>query len=361
MSEVKEEPRGKRYLSLRIKIVFGFILIFTPVFVASYYWFYQYTSGRVLENITDDLINTIEGAIDGMDKDAFKELIEYEQTNYPDKCLPDVPQFDADPAENGYYPEENPLYIQHVEWLRIVQSVEPETKMYTYIKGPRDGEVVGIGSTGFWRDPRGGFRFCHRYTSTSSRIYDGLTERVDAWGEGYEDEFGRWITTYMPIKDDNGESIAALGVDISIVFVDEVKQDILNTAVYAFIGSYVLIFVLVYYLSGVVTAPLINLTNVAKEIGDGKYEQDLSGIAERSTFHDEIVTLSAVFDVMIDKVHAREKSLRDRVQQLEIIIDKGKRDEELDDIVNTDFFQDLKGKASRLKKKKDDKKGEDKK
>ena len=67
---------------------------------------------------------------------------------------------------------------------------------------------------------------------------------------------------------------------------------------------------------------------------------------------------SAVFDVMIDKVYEREKSLRDRVQQLEIIIDSQQRDEELDEIVSTDFFQDLKSKASRLKKdpKKDDKK-----
>lgn len=350
MTETIEEPRDKRFLSLRIKIVFGFILIFTPVFVASYYWFYQYTSSRVLENITDDLINTIEGAIDGMDKDAFKELIEYEQTNYPDKCLPDVPQFDADPSENGYYPEENPLYIQHVEWLRIVQSVEPETKMYTYIKGPRDGEVVGIGSTGFWRDPRGGFRFCHRYTSTSSRIYDGLTERVDAWGDGYEDEFGRWITTYMPIKDDNGEGIAALGIDISIDFVDEVKQDILSTAVYAFIGSYALIFVLVYYLSGVVTGPLINLTNVAKEIGDGNYEQDLTDIAGRSTFHDEIDLLAGVFDVMIDKVYKREQTLKRKVAQLQIEIDETKQKEEVSGITDSEFFRDLQARASNLRK-----------
>ena len=175
------ETKTKNFLSLRFKIVIGFILIFTPVFVASYYWFYQYTADRVLQNITDDLVNTIEGAVDGMDKESFVTLIEQEQTNNPEQCLPDVPQYDADPAENGYYPEDNPLYIEHVEWLRTVQSVEPETRMYTYIEGPREGEVVGIGSTGFWREPRGGFRFCHRYTSTGSRIYDGLSEQVNAW------------------------------------------------------------------------------------------------------------------------------------------------------------------------------------
>ena len=95
----------------------------------------------------------------------------------------------------------------------------------------------------------------------------------------------------MPIKDDAGNNIAAIGVDIEASYVEEVKEGILNTGVYAFIGSYALIFILVYYTAGVVTAPLINLTSVAEEIGDGNYEQDLSSIAERVTFRDEIVSL----------------------------------------------------------------------
>jgi len=352
-TEDNSKKKEKKFLSLRFKIVFGFIVIFTPVFMASYYWFYQYTSARVLQNISDDLIQTIQGAIDGMDKDAFLELIKYETTYNPDKC--DLsPNSQPNPDANGYYPEDNPLYIQHAEWLRTVQSVEPETKMYTYIKGPLDGEVVGIGSTGYWREPRGGFRFCHRYTSSSSKIYDGLSQRVDAW-DIYQDDFGRWITTYMPITDAGGNNIAAIGVDIEASYVEEVKQGILTTGVYAFIGSYAVIFVLVYFLSGIVTAPLINLTNVAEEIGEGKYEQDLSAITEREGFQDEIATLAKVFNVMIDKVYQREKSLRARVQQLEIMIDEGKRDEEIDQIVGTDFFQDLRSKASKLRKSEDDK------
>jgi hypothetical protein len=112
-----------------------------------------------------------------MDKEGFVRLYQEESTDNP-KCPPakDVPK-----EENGYYPQDNPLYIAHENWLLAVQQIEPQTKIYTYIKGFEPGEVIAIGSTGYFREPRGGLRFCQRYTSTSSDIYNGLTKRVDAW------------------------------------------------------------------------------------------------------------------------------------------------------------------------------------
>jgi hypothetical protein len=73
MSEQRTEPvkPAGRFFSLRLKIWIGFILIFTPVFVASYYWFYEYTSDRVFQTITDDLQETLNGAVKGMDKESI--------------------------------------------------------------------------------------------------------------------------------------------------------------------------------------------------------------------------------------------------------------------------------------------------
>ena len=68
-----KKPIG-RFFSLRLKIWIGFILIFTPVFIASYYWFYEYTSDRVFQTITDDLQETLNGAVQGMDKEGFVKL-----------------------------------------------------------------------------------------------------------------------------------------------------------------------------------------------------------------------------------------------------------------------------------------------
>lgn len=351
MSEKKTEPLkpSGHFFSLRLKMWLGFILIFTPVFIASYYWFYQYTTDRVLKTVTDDLQETLTGAIQGMDKEGFVKLYEEESTNNP-LCPPKKPTADTPAEENGYYPEDNPLYIEHEIWLRAVQRLEPQTKIYTYIKGPDEGEIIAIGSTGYFREPRGGFRFCQRYTSTTSKIYDGLTAQVNVWDPYDDGNFGVWITSYAPINDDNGNIIGAIGVDISALYVEEVRSEILRNGAFAFVASYVLIFFLVYWLSGFLTRPIIGLAGSAKKIGEGDYDQEIGfSRPDEKGFHDEIDTLTDVFKVMVDKVAQREKSLRARVQQLEIMIDKSKLVKQVNEIVESDFFQDLQAKVKGMR------------
>jgi HAMP domain-containing protein len=342
-----KKPIG-RFFSLRLKIWIGFILIFTPVFIASYYWFYEYTSDRVFQTITDDLQETLNGAVQGMDKEGFVKLYEEESTNNP-MCPPKKPTADTPKEENGYYPEDNPLYIAHENWLLAVQQIEPQTRIYTYIKGIDAGEVIAIGSTGYFREPRGGLRFCQRYTSTTSRIYDGLTAQVDAWTP-YPDSFGTWITSYMPIIDNNGLVIGAIGIDIEASYIAEVRANILRNGAIAFVLSYVLIFFLVYWLSGFLTRPIIGLAGVAKEIGEGDYSHEWKDeIDDPRKFRDEIDTLTGVFKVMVDKVAQREKTLRARVQQLEIMVDRSKLDKQVKEIVESDFFQDLQSKVQGMR------------
>lgn len=338
-------PTNARFLSLRVKIWLGFILIFTPVFIGSYYWFYNFTSERVFATITQDLLDTVDGAIKGMDKEGFVELYKQESANNP-MC---PPKKDAPREENGYYPEDNPLYMAHENWLYAVQQIEPKTKIYTYIKGIDQGEIIAIGSTGYFRNPRGGFRFCQRYTSKTSQIYNGLSGRVDVWDEPYTDDFGTWITTYAPITDKNGIVIGAIGVDIESGYVNEVKEQILRNGTLAFVLSYILIFLLVYWLSGFLTRPIVDLAGVAKDIGEGDYSHEWEEDKEKRNFKDEIDTLTGVFKVMVDKVAQREKSLRARVQQLEIMIDKGKLAKQVSEIVESDFFQDLQAKVRNMR------------
>lgn len=330
--------QSKRYLSLRIKIWFGFILIFTPVFVASYIWFYYYTSERVLNNISEDLVQTIEGTVKGMDIDGFVTLYAEEKANNP-LC-------DPNSERAGYYPE-NPLFWQHVNWLRNIEDVEPQARLYTYVKGEKPGEVIAIGSSGAVKDPQEGFMFCQSYISKTTRIYEGLTRRVDVW-KPYKDPYGEWITTYMPIVKDN-QIVGAIGVDILASYVRDVQGGIVRNGLLAFVLSYILIFGLVYLMSGIVTGPIVKLASVSQQIGDGKYDQDLDAISSSNRWQDEIDTLVNTFKIMIGKVAEREQNLRARVQQLEIMIDESKRDKQVQEIVESDFFRDLRKKAQAVR------------
>jgi methyl-accepting chemotaxis protein len=290
-----------------------------------------------------------------MDTEGFVKLYEEESAGNP-MCPPKKPTADTPKEENGYYPEDNPLYIAHENWLHAVQQTELKedaygdptketTRLYTYIKGPDEGEVIAIGSTGYFRKERGGFRFCQRYTSTTTRIYDGLSGRVDSWTP-YSDSFGTWITTYAPIVDDNGQTVGAIGVDITASYVEEVSAEILRSGTYAFVITFIIIFFLVYWLSGFLTRPIIGLAGVAKEIGEGDYSHEWKEVEDaQRKMRDEIDTLTNVFKVMVDKVAEREKTLRARVQQLEIMVDRGKLEKQVSEIVDSDFFQDLQSKV----------------
>ncbi len=92
----------------------------------------------------------------------------------------------------------------------------------------------------------------------------------------------------------------------------------------------------------------MRLTRVADRIGVGDYDQDFSSL-HKERFQDEVDKLASVFELMVGKVYTREKDLRARVQQLEIMIDQGKRDREVQQIVDSDFFQDLQGKVNEMR------------
>ncbi|HEY9647297.1 MAG TPA: hypothetical protein V6C88_13045 [Chroococcidiopsis sp.] len=334
----------KRFLSLQTKIWIGFTLIFTPVFAGSYYWFYQYTTTRVLQSITTNLANTIEGTVKTIDLDDFEKLYQEESASNP-QCPPAA---NAPDEQNGYYPD-NPLYWAHVNWLGTIQKIEPKVRIYTYIKGIAPREIIAIGSTGALRNPRGGFRFCERYTSPDTPIYDGLSQQVNVW-EPYKDDFGYWITTYMPMRNVDGKIVGAIGMDIPADYVDTVRRGILVSGSIAFVITYIGIFVLIYVASRMFTKSIVSLAHAAEQIGEGNYEQDFSKIHNSGSLRDEIDTLISVFQIMVVKVFEREQNLRQTIQTLSIEIDEVKRQQRVQEIVDTDFFHDLQMKAQNFRK-----------
>ena len=52
---------------------------------------------------------------------------------------------------------------------------------------------------------------------------------------------------------------------------------------------------------------------------------------------------------MVDKVRQREQKLRRQVEELKIEIDEAERKEQVEKIVDSDFFRDLQAKAQRVR------------
>lgn len=98
-----------------------------------------------------------------------------------------------------------------------------------------------------------------------------------------------------------------------------------------------------------------SLTNAAAAIEQGQFDRaSLAGVAARD---DELGRLARVFDRMAAEVASREKQLRKEVERLKVEIDEARKKEQVAEITETSYFQDLQQKAASLRRRM--RKGED--
>lgn len=330
-------------ISLRHKLLIGFTLVFTAVFAVSYYWFYTYSTDVAISQIKEDLIDTLQGTIASIDGDEFEQLVK-----------------EGQPDDSGV-PSQDPRYQRHQNWLIKVHGVEPDAfNTYSYVKGDSPDEVLWVGDNYREIQPEVATTFLESYTRTpDSLILQGFVKETVNM-EFYEDPWGEHVSAYGPIQNTEGKVVGAVGIDFKANYVREVQKRIQRNMIFSFAIAYIALFILVYLISVVLAAPIVKLTYAAERVGEGHYEQDFSNLM-KSRFPDEIDSLANSFSNMTQKVYQREQNLRRQVEKLKIEIDESKRSRQVDEIVDTDFFRDLQGKAKQMRARREHKSGADKK
>ena len=96
-----------------------------------------------------------------------------------------------------------------------------------------------------------------------------------------------------------------------------------------------------------IARPVLGIARTAAAIEAEKFELGQLGAIARRT--DEIGQLARVFAQMAQQVYSREQRLKQQVRDLRIEIDEAKRQKQVKEIVETDFFQDLTAKAQVLR------------
>jgi hypothetical protein len=329
------------FISLRLRLLIGFTIIFTGVFTGAFYWFYTFTTEKTMSRLRQDMQETLIGAASGIETD---ELIALYQEG----------------AVNQESFSDDPRFATQLNWLATVNRLEPRAWPYTYVPGNqpntrRRGAAIGnqnevIFLVDLWAktEPDKAAKFLEPYEASPWMVQSLQQGTLVQRPEPYTDPWGTWISAYAPLKDDSGKIVAGIGLDIEYSYVLEVQKAIRNRMIYAFGGTYSLLFVLVYITSGVITHPVRALTRKAEGITNGNYNQDFNTISDRC-LDDEMSKLADVFEVMVSKVRRREEFLKQQVAELEIEIDEVKRNKQVNAIVETDFFQDLAQKARRVR------------
>jgi hypothetical protein len=99
-----------------------------------------------------------------------------------------------------------------------------------------------------------------------------------------------------------------------------------------------------------VVAPILRLTEEARIIEAGNWEQVNTAELEKSGGGAEVGQLARVFASMAKQIYARETTLRKQVESLKIVIDEAKRKKAVEEITENEFFQDLARRASEIRR-----------
>ena len=259
------------FVSIRLKLLIGFTLIFSIVFVVAFFWFYQFATELAMKRITQDLVDTLNGAVELIDGDQLQELY-----------------MNVQPDVDGY--PDDPRYWEQVHVLWSIKVVEPRASLYTYIQGNDPGELIFITSVGALNDPPYGAHYLEHWVTenvgpnlsglreiTLQDTPPGETTNGCAFGSSgckiipYKDDFGSWVSAFAPIRNSKGDVVAAVGIDFRADYVDQVQRDILAEVYVAFVITYISLFILVYFFSTIFTHPILALTRTAQKIDAGDY------------------------------------------------------------------------------------------
>jgi HAMP domain-containing protein len=330
-------------ISLRVKLMIVFFLLFTVIFAAVFYWFYNFAAARANDRLVDDLYQLVDAGLFRINGDDFEALVR-----------------EGQPNAAGY--SDDPRYIEHVNWLATIKNVDTRSGTYTMIRDPENPvafPIVGSGNAVLDPEAASTPRFLdpdyaivldeaslHGEFAGFRELFDGTR---DKWTFGpYEDQYGGHISGYGAIHNSSGEVVGVMGIDYNADYYYAVRRSVADAAIPAFIITYVVLFAAVWTISFVITRPIARLTRVAERIGMGDYNQDLTSMTG-GFLHDEINKLADVFEFMVGKVREREEKLKAKVAELQIIVDTSKRDQQVSEIIDSDFFQDLQVKASTLR------------
>jgi sigma-B regulation protein RsbU (phosphoserine phosphatase) len=99
--------------------------------------------------------------------------------------------------------------------------------------------------------------------------------------------------------------------------------------------------------SRTITGPIQRVALAAGSLERGELNDAQIATLREQKGEDEVAALSRVFASMAAEVRAREQQLRMQIQALRVEIDESKRDREVAEVTESEFFRDLQSRARR--------------
>lgn len=326
------------FLSIRFQILIPLTLLFAATFLLTYLWLKDYLTDFATRLLQDEVQVEIARYQDCLNGDQILDFIT-------------EPQYDE---SMGWPVGMSDPY--HQELLNCVTMESQYGHVYSVIvyHSPEAGVLETVVNSWEITEPNRATHYGDPIPSalnyadffqgleqqTFAQIHFHYTNPQDSGAAAAD------LKGFAPIHNTDGKVVGGLAVSVAGTRGVINMLQIRNALIFAFLGSYLVLFVFFLFISSRTTAPLRTLSRTAEQVGEGQYEA--IEITPR-LFKDEVSTLTQVFTLMISKVQVRENELRQQVTELKIIIDADKRARQVREITESEFFTDLKTRASQLR------------
>jgi methyl-accepting chemotaxis protein len=132
--------------------------------------------------------------------------------------------------------------------------------------------------------------------------------------EFYTDKWGTFLSGYAPLKDETGNTVAVIGVDMTVEKV-LTKQKFIGSLLYIIIGlSIVIAGLIILFFSRTIIKDITNLTKAASRISQGELDVQLPEIKSRNEIYELNEGLKSVVaaveflkDVAVEKNNEQKK------------------------------------------------------
>jgi HAMP domain-containing protein len=128
--------------------------------------------------------------------------------------------------------------------------------------------------------------------------------------EFYEDQWGRWLSCYVPIFDYQKQFIGVLGLDLDVNSEYNQLSSLRNLLIILLIILVFGIFILTYLSASLFLKPIINLSNASKEVANKNYNVRLN-----IPSNDEVGILTENFNNMVKEIKHYTEHLEELVKQ----------------------------------------------
>ena len=259
----------KFYNSLQFRLTASFILLILLITALTYAYTCTEAKKALKETVREELTEVISLVSSQIKGDRLEKLISLKPEDQGSSVHKELVAWLMNFRENSS--DLANIYILRKEGDKLFFLLDD-----AYLETPDDVAVIG-----------------EEYTDYDEAIMNGFNAPT-ASAEFYSDKWGTFLSGYAPIKNERGETVALVGVDMKVEKV-LAKQKFIGSLIYLIMGvSIILAGLIILFFSRTIIKDINNLTKVSNKISQGELDVQLPDIKSKNEIYELNEALKSV-------------------------------------------------------------------